>query len=329
MKIPEGEKVVILESGETGIIQYYDGSTAFVDVEGEIVQVHKNDIEKVSDFGGGGKKERGEEEKGEDSVTNSPYEEGIHLQFLAIKNFHGEIQRFDLMLLNNTDVDLLVEYHFYLSQEKENTLRKEINKYSNIKLNEFKTDQLNDTPWFDFAFWPRNVQPEFQFHFTKEIKLKAKIFFAKIESEEFRMKGYFTIELLKDIPFAKPKAVKIIPKKEKDDFFATKKAVSKENEVITKSELPDFIDLHAENLVPGYRNLESGEILRYQLNHCKNFLEKAIRYNLHKIYVVHGIGKGVLKQEVEKILKQYPEIDSYNNDYNPRFGFGATEIFLS
>ncbi len=71
MKIPEGEKVVILESGETGIILYYDGSTAFVDVEGEIVQVHKNDIERVSDFGGAGK-ERGEKEKGEDSVSNSP-----------------------------------------------------------------------------------------------------------------------------------------------------------------------------------------------------------------------------------------------------------------
>ncbi len=326
MKIPQGEKVVILESGETGFISYYDGSTAFVDVEGEIVQVHKNDIERVTAFGESAKKVRGEEQNKE--TKEKHYDEGIHLQFLAIKNFHGEIQRFDLYLLNNTDTDLLVEYHFYLNQDKENTIRKEITKYGNLKLNEFKVDQLNDTPWFNFAFWPRNVQPEFEFQFTKEIKLKAKIFFAKIESEEFKTKGYFTIELLKDIPFVKPKQVKFVAKK-KEDFFTTKKAVSRENEVITKSEIPDFIDLHAENLIPGYRNLKSGEILRYQLNHCKNFLEKAIRYNLHKIYVVHGIGKGVLKAEVHKLLKQYPEVDTYNNDYNPRFGFGATEIFMS
>lgn len=71
------------------------------------------------------------------------------------------------------------------------------------------------------------MQPEFQFHFTKEIKLKAKIFFAKIESEEFKTKGYFTIELLKDIPFAKPKPVKFIPKKEKDDLLQLKRLLPK------------------------------------------------------------------------------------------------------
>jgi hypothetical protein len=30
----------------------------------------------------------------------------------------------------------------------------------------------------------------------------------------------------------------------------------------------------------------------------------------------------------EEVLKKYPEISSYNNDYHSRFGFGATEIFL-
>jgi dsDNA-specific endonuclease/ATPase MutS2 len=90
----------------------------------------------------------------------------------------------------------------------------------------------------------------------------------------------------------------------------------------------DFIDLHAENLLPGYQHMDANDILYRQISHFKNFLEKAIKYNLHKIYVVHGIGKGVLKAEIEKVLKKYPEVSSYNNDYHTRFGFGATEIFL-
>jgi len=92
--------------------------------------------------------------------------------------------------------------------------------------------------------------------------------------------------------------------------------------------MPDFIDLHAENFLSGYQHMEANDILFRQISHFKNFLEKAIRYNLHKIYVVHGIGKGVLKTEIEKVLKKYPEVSSYNNDFHARFGFGATEIFL-
>ncbi|MBK9557353.1 MAG: hypothetical protein IPO47_16320 [Bacteroidetes bacterium] len=51
MKIPVGTAVVILESGETGVIAYYDGNTAFIDVDGETVQAHAKDIEPVASFG--------------------------------------------------------------------------------------------------------------------------------------------------------------------------------------------------------------------------------------------------------------------------------------
>ncbi len=323
MKIPVGEKVVILENGETGVIQYYDGNTAFIDVDGEIVQVHKNDIEAVEFFGKISKHETPKEIK-----PRLLSDDGIHLQFTSIKNFSGEIQRFDLFLMNNTDTDLLCEYQYYLDQTQQTVIRKEINKFTTLKLNEFKTDHLNDRPIFDFSFWPRNVQKEFEFHFQKALKLKAKNYFAILLTKEFIESGFFTLLILKDIPQVKTKME--IPElvHENDDLFYPKKSIKKENEVVIKASLPDFIDLHAENLVPGFRDMDATEILHHQLNHFKNFLEKAIRFNLHKIYAVHGIGKGVLKAEISKILQNFPEVESFNNDYNPRFGFGATEIFL-
>ena len=51
MKIPVGTAVVILESGETGVIAWYDGSTAFIDVDvytGE--DYATNDIQAVKDW---------------------------------------------------------------------------------------------------------------------------------------------------------------------------------------------------------------------------------------------------------------------------------------
>lgn len=73
-----------------------------------------------------------------------------------------------IFLLNNTETDLLVEYHFYLNQDKENTIRKEINSYANLKLNEFKTDQLNDTPGSILHSGRAMCNPNFNFILPKK-----------------------------------------------------------------------------------------------------------------------------------------------------------------
>ena len=42
--------------------------------------------------------------------------------------------------------------------------------------------------------------------------------------------------------------------------------------------------------------------------------------------VIHGLGKGKLRDEVHTILKQTPEVSRYKNEWSGRYGFGATEI---
>ena len=42
--------------------------------------------------------------------------------------------------------------------------------------------------------------------------------------------------------------------------------------------------------------------------------------------VIHGVGKGKLKDEVHKVLRQVPEIKSFTNEWMGGYGFGATEI---
>jgi dsDNA-specific endonuclease/ATPase MutS2 len=44
--------------------------------------------------------------------------------------------------------------------------------------------------------------------------------------------------------------------------------------------------------------------------------------------VVHGIGKGKLKDEIHEILKTKKEVKSFINKYDSRFGYGATEILF-
>ncbi|HRF77292.1 MAG TPA: hypothetical protein PLB46_12015, partial [Chitinophagales bacterium] len=123
MKIPVGTAVVILESGETGVIAYYDGNTAFIDVDGETVQAHAKDIEPVASFGKAPAKA---------TTTNTPkqfdsIEEGLLIQFAAVRNLSGELTRFDLSLVNNTPSNILFEYQFHVFDASPITIRKELN----------------------------------------------------------------------------------------------------------------------------------------------------------------------------------------------------------
>jgi dsDNA-specific endonuclease/ATPase MutS2 len=44
--------------------------------------------------------------------------------------------------------------------------------------------------------------------------------------------------------------------------------------------------------------------------------------------VVHGVGTGRLRDEIHDILRLKKEVKSFVNMYDPRFGYGATEIFF-
>jgi dsDNA-specific endonuclease/ATPase MutS2 len=45
--------------------------------------------------------------------------------------------------------------------------------------------------------------------------------------------------------------------------------------------------------------------------------------------VIHGVGKGKLREEIHEILKLKKEVKYFINQYDPRFGYGATEIFFN
>lgn len=312
--------MIVLQTGETGIVDdYFDDSWIIVKVGRKELNLSKDEIRLIAS------EETPENTEEKEAPQLELRERGIGLIFKAINKLSGEFNYYEIHFYNHTHEILLIDYQYYLDQTMQYGFKKEVDRYSTILLHEFKPDQLNDHPAFLLKCWLKNKKPAYQDEFEKEIRLKAKQYFAKTESDEFKLNGYFTLQFFSELPlFVEPKQIETsgeINEVENDDLD--------DHEIIVKANMPDSIDLHTENLFIDSQKTDASEILAIQLKTFEQFIEKAIRYKLHKIYVVHGLGKGVLKKEIEKKLKEYPQVVSFNNHHNPRFGFGATEIFLA
>ena len=82
------------------------------------------------------------------------------------------------------------------------------------------------------------------------------------------------------------------------------------------------IDLHIELIIDYYKELENHEIVNIQLKKCENAIRKAMNKRIEKIIIVHGIGVGTLKKEVQQLL------DQYNFRYYTSQDGGSTEVML-
>lgn len=86
------------------------------------------------------------------------------------------------------------------------------------------------------------------------------------------------------------------------------------------------VDLHIHQLVENTRGLSNYDMLEIQLNTVKRKMEFAKSKRIQRIVFIHGVGEGVLKYELVRILKDYPVQISEANYL--KYGQGATEVFL-
>jgi hypothetical protein len=89
---------------------------------------------------------------------------------------------------------------------------------------------------------------------------------------------------------------------------------------------PEF-DLHIEKLVQNFRGMSNYDILTLQLDTAKRHIEFALRNRIPKIILIHGVGEGVLKTELDYLLARYEQIDFRSANFQ-KYGQGATEVYF-
>jgi dsDNA-specific endonuclease/ATPase MutS2 len=87
------------------------------------------------------------------------------------------------------------------------------------------------------------------------------------------------------------------------------------------------VDLHINQLSPTTKGLTKYDILNLQLDTAKRQLEFAMEKRISRIVFIHGVGEGILKEELGYLLRRYDNLRYYDAEYQ-KYGLGATEVYI-
>ena len=116
---------------------------------------------------------------------------------------------------------------------------------------------------------------------------------------------------------AQIKSEKELPKKRRSETIKSKERSAPKMEV----------DLHIHQLTTKSRGMSNYDMLNLQLETAKRQLEFAMSKRIQKVVFIHGVGAGVLKEELKYLFGRYENVKYYEADYQ-KYGLGATEVYI-
>ncbi|GAA4277966.1 Smr/MutS family protein [Aquimarina mytili] len=90
---------------------------------------------------------------------------------------------------------------------------------------------------------------------------------------------------------------------------------------------PMEVDLHIHKLVKSTKGMTNHEMVTLQLDTAKRQLDFAIHKRIPKVVFIHGVGQGVLKEELTYLFGRYDNVKISDADYK-KYGLGAMEIYI-
>jgi len=235
------------------------------------------------------------------------------------------VESLKIYLVNHTERGVKFNCKLSYSGKPDFEISNELPPSKDFYLLDMAFVSLNDAPLFEIDFTLMQAEKSKAPHYETALKLRAKPVFTRID--EMRKKGsagfaYKLFDKYPDKAFEEDIPVLNHSGKIGDKIYDAKRA--RQHLEPAKYE----VDLHIEKLTDQWQHLSNFEIMTIQLNTFEKYLELAIAHHQHNLIVIHGVGTGKLKDEIHEILNARREVRSYINQYDPRYGYGATEIFL-
>ena len=338
MKFQVGDKVLVLHSNEEGeVVDIINNKMVMVDVRGVKFPAYIDQLDFPYFKRFTEKKLFPEKKKPKTYVDNLRREKDSPAQKVADGTWLLFLPEFDMdefgddvitnlkvHLVNHTHHGYNFTYKLSFFGQVSFDLTNQVYEFKDFYLHDVPFSDLNDNPVFSFEFSLLTPDKTKASHYEAFIKIKPKQLFAKIEEVKQKGEATFSYQLFKEYPNRLPE----------DDIITTPAAQSAAK-VYEASQARQHleparheVDLHIERLTPDWQHMDSLEKLGLQMQTFEKYLDLAIVHHLPSMIVIHGVGSGRLRDEIHEVLRYKRAIKSFINQYDPRYGYGATEIFF-
>ena len=328
MKFSIGDNIVLKHSGEEGhVTAYINQQMVEVEVGGTVFPVHLEDIDHpyLRWFTDKTKKKKNTvpEQLPVEKVAERQQRlaKGVYLSFLPVFRTQDMEEIVDVLkvhLIN--ELPQPVKFTYDLRQLNKSEFKHEgiLHPFGNVYLHSVPYADMNDQPRFHWVLADTGnpelevaegivrIRPVKLFEHINDLLVKGAPTFSYLLIEDFSPKKK-----------AAPKEVYEPVKKSQVMPLVTTKTIEP-----AKYEL----DLHIEALVDNRSGLSNADIVRIQLDSLRHYVQLSIVHRQERMVVIHGLGKGRLREEVHAVLKKIPEVSRYKNEWSAKYGFGATEI---
>ncbi|RLD38868.1 MAG: hypothetical protein DRI74_02540 [Bacteroidetes bacterium] len=260
--------------------------------------------------------------------------EGISLAFVPQNQNRTLFGLIDVVLINNSPFNVLFAFFLKYEDKFQGQDYDAIEPFSTFLLDSIDRDELAN--WIE-----GNVQAMFFASTMDKLISPVNEFFKIKGSKLYHENNYKTIDVLEKKAFVHQlndlKYQTLISKTEEtantqstmlgrdiEQALGIKKSLIEKHKI---GLLEAEIDLHISALDPDYQNLEKNEIMKIQLDYFEKTLEDAMIHQYQKLIYIHGIGNGILKNELRRILRSYPDIQVKEAAFS-NYGYGAIEVHI-
>jgi len=232
-------------------------------------------------------------------------------------------------LVNDSNFDILYRYAHYTDTRYITIKTGNLKSNTRLVLEVTGQDELNDLPeyFFQLIYFRQDDSQTYPM-IEKKFKINPVKFY---KEKSFQPNSLFSenaliLQITRNILSAE------IDKLTQDDLKKVVKAKEKAEpkKVKIKANQHEIIevDLHIGELVEETGDLSNKEILDFQLEKVEQEMRAAIQSKTKRIVFIHGVGQGVLKQEVARLLRsKFPKYAFQDASFK-EYGFGATMVIL-
>lgn len=338
MKFQIGDKVLVLHSNEEGeVVDIINNKMVMVDVRGVKFPAYIDQLDFPYFKRFSEKKLFPDKKKPKSYIDDLKKEKDSPAQKVADGTWLLFLPEFDMdefgddvitnlkvHLVNHTHHGYKFTYKLSFFGKANFELTNQVYAFKDFYLHDVPFSDLNDNPVFSFEFSLLTPDKTKASHYEATVKIKPKQLFNKIEEVKQKGEATFSYPLFKDYPdksaeedlpsiSAPPPGAKI--------YEASQ---AKQHLEPAKHE----VDLHIERLAADWQHMTPLEKLGLQMDSFEKYLDLAIVHHLPSMIVIHGIGSGRLRDEIHEVLRYKRNVKSFINQYDPRYGYGATQIFF-